>query len=648
MSLRAFALGLLVSSAAFAGGFSKSQDFRAATPEELAMPSLPSAPGAPAASLDWVRVDDDNTAISTEYVRIKVFSDEGKKYGDVEITYRPGYPLFARIDSISARTIRPDGTIVPFDGKVYDKVLYKGGGRALRAKTFSLPDVQPGSILEYRYARRWTEYLLLDTLWTLQRELPVAHLKMSLKPYSTKFNNEFSTYFLYIGLPAGKDVEEVAGAYQLELENMSPVPREPFSPPEEAMNAHVKFYYTRSRVEPAKFWDAETAAQRKQIEGFIAKSSGAQAMGRWLAAGSNDPNETLKKIYARAQSMRNFSFESEKSIQELKKEDITESRTADDVLRKQAGFRNEINRLFVALARGAGLEANVVRVAPRDTVFFSREIPDAQQVSGEIAVVTIDGKPVYLDPGTPYAPLGIVSWEKTDVAGFQIAKDGVKWIEVPQHMPADALTKRNAALRLNGDTLEGTVTVTFSGQEALTRRVRGLGDDEAARKKAIEDEVKGWFADGASLKTTEVGGLNAFDEPLTVTFDVALPVASRTGSRVIVPPSVFAAAAQNPFSAAKRTNPIYFPHAYRVEDEVKLTLPDDLSVAVAPPPAKLSSGPMTYDNEVKVNGSELTFRRAMSVDVLILEPKYYNALRNFFSAVTTADQKPLVLTQKAQ
>ncbi len=644
----ALVLCLLTSTAAFAGGFSKSQDFRAATPEELAMKSLPSAPGSSAAVLDWVEVDDDNTASSTEYVRVKIFTDEGKKYGDVEIPYIPTHPVYGRIGDISARTIRPDGTVVPFDGKVYDKIIYKAGRRALRAKTFSLADVQPGSILEYRYQRRWAESVLFDTLWILQKDLPVAHLKMSLKPYDTNFSNDFSTFFIYIGLPAGKKPERASGAYELELTNVAPVPHELFSPPEEAITAYVRFYYTRSRVEPAKFWESETAVQRKQIEAFLGKAQNARAMGQQLTAGVKDPVEKLKTLYAKAQAMRNYSFESEKSTQEVKKEDITESRNADEVLRRQAGFRDEINRLFVAMARGAGLPADVARVAARDTSFFSREIPDAQQVSGEIAVVTLDGKPLYLDPGTPHAPFGTVSWEKTSVPAFQVSHDGVKWIEVPGHAPAESLTKRTAALKLNGDTLEGTMTVAFHGQEALTRRVRNAGDDEAARKKAFEDEVKGWFADGAAVKAVSFAGLSTFAEPLTATFEVSLPVASRAGSRVVVPLSVFAAAQVNPLAAEKRTNPLYFPYAYRVEDEVKLTMPDGLSVATAPPPAKLNAGPFTYDNEVKVNGSELTYRRALVIDALLIEQKYYNSVRNFFSAVTTADQKPLVLTQKAQ
>src|SRR5437764_12749834 len=76
-------------------------DFRTATPAELAMTSVPFAPGASAVVLDWVQMRDDVDSRETEYVRIKILSEEGKKYGDVSIPY---VPLVANLDTLEART----------------------------------------------------------------------------------------------------------------------------------------------------------------------------------------------------------------------------------------------------------------------------------------------------------------------------------------------------------------------------------------------------------------------------------------------------------------------------------------------------------------------------------------------------------------
>ncbi len=58
------------------------------------------------------------------------------------------------LGEISGRTIHADGTIIPFTGKPYLKVMEKTEGVKVQERVFTLPDVEVGSIIEYRYATR--------------------------------------------------------------------------------------------------------------------------------------------------------------------------------------------------------------------------------------------------------------------------------------------------------------------------------------------------------------------------------------------------------------------------------------------------------------------------------------------------------------
>ena len=116
--------------------------------EELKMTSMPEAPGAPAVYL-YRQVDrDDNTSREYNYIRIKILTEEGRKYADIDIPFVKGSES---IQNLKARTIRPDGSIVNFDGKFYEKEIVRARGLKYLAKTFTLPDVQVGSVIEYRY-----------------------------------------------------------------------------------------------------------------------------------------------------------------------------------------------------------------------------------------------------------------------------------------------------------------------------------------------------------------------------------------------------------------------------------------------------------------------------------------------------------------
>lgn len=634
----------LFSVSAFARGFSQTQDFRPATPEELAMKSVPGHEGAEAAILDWVRFDDDQNSTMSEYVRIKVFTEAGKKHSDVELVYVPMYPYSARIDDISARTIRPDGSTVNFDGKVYDKVVFKVGRNAVRAKTFTLTDVQPGSIIEYRYIRRWSPDLLIDTTWEVQRDIPVLHAKFTLQPYDS--NGQYGSFFTYYGLPAGSLPKKNGKVFELEITNMPALRVEEYMPPEEQLRAKVNFVYTASTVKPDQFWEHQAPAFAKEIDKFL-NAKEAKAEAAKLITGVTDARAQLEKIYAHVQSFRNYSFEAARTQQEVKRESIREARHAGDVLRNKAGFTHEINRAFVALARAAGFDADALRVAPRDEVFFTEKIPDADQMSGEVAVVLLDGKPLYLDPGTPGAPFGLLSWEKTNVPSIQSLKGGRHaWGTVPGQPAQEAVTRRKADLKLNGDVLEGTVTMTYVGQEALMQRLRHRDEDEATRKKDFEDQVKKLFPDGAEVKLSALTGFEGNGREVTATFDVKLPnVVAAAGSRTMLPISVFSTTAKNPFAPTTRTHLIYFAYPSQKEDEVRVTLPDGLGPQTLPQPGNIDAGIMKYRTETKRDGNVITFTRQVIYGANLVDVKHYNALRSFFGNVTNADQQPIVLAK---
>jgi hypothetical protein len=629
----------LIFASSLSAALSKAQDFRNATPEELSMKSLDSAPGAPAAILDWVRVDE--LGSMSEYYRIKVFSDEGKKYADVEIPYVASYPVRGQVTNIAARTIHADGSITPFDGKVYDKLLYKGSHGIVRAKTFSMADVRPGSILEYHYVTRWPENLLIDTEWIIQKSIPIEHASFTLTTYT---GDEFGSFFTYSSLPPGVMPALVGTArnkYGMELAHLPAYVEEPYGLPAAQVKPRVCFYYTSSHMRPEAFWPAQTKDWNKEIEMFLGRGRAAATLAANATVGQEqDPVAKLHKLYTYVQELKNFSSDTTAS-------DYKDAKGVDDVLAAKGGSSRELVRTFVALARGAGFDANVIRVAPRDERFFSDKLPDAEQMSAEIAQVTVAGKPLYFDAGTAHAPFGVLSWEKTYVPAIRMTTAGPEWIKTPSDPPAAALVQRKADLRLDGDTLKGTLTIAFRGQEALVRRLRG--DDDATRKKALEEEIKGWFPNGAVLNIKSAEGLSSTDDAVVVQADAELPgVVSRAGLRLMMPMSIFAASAKSPFAASTRSAPIYFHYSRQEDDDVKLTLPAKYTAGSQPPPSDLNAGSFTYKMTVSEQGSEITMHRSLVIDAMFIDTDQYAGVRRFFNAAATADQRPLLINPPSE
>src|SRR3954469_21421340 len=156
-------------------------------------------PGGRAAVILYFQ-SDTNDQISEEsiYVRQKILTEEGKKYGDIELPYLKN---FSRVEEIKARVVQLDGSILPFDGKIYDKVVVKSKTLKVQVRAFTLPALQPGSIIEYRYKLRMDARMLFDTTWNIQRELLIKKARFTLKPYDGPTSVPLRLRWITNGLP---------------------------------------------------------------------------------------------------------------------------------------------------------------------------------------------------------------------------------------------------------------------------------------------------------------------------------------------------------------------------------------------------------------------------------------------------------------
>ena len=140
--LTSFTLFVLLTAFCILPVAARAEGFQPVSPDELKMTDEPLAPGAPAIILyrEVDRDDRGNTGHENVYYRIKILKEEGRKYADIEI------PFFKEngnnIVNVHARTIHPDGSIVNFEGKAFDKSIAKAKGLKYMAKTFTLPDVE--------------------------------------------------------------------------------------------------------------------------------------------------------------------------------------------------------------------------------------------------------------------------------------------------------------------------------------------------------------------------------------------------------------------------------------------------------------------------------------------------------------------------
>jgi len=76
---------------------------------------------------------------------------------------------------------------------------------------------------------------------------------------------------------------------------------------------------------------------------------------------------------------------------------------------------------------------------------------------------------------------------------------------------------------------------------------------------------------------------------------------------------------------------------------VTIDLPLGWQVQSLPQPQNQDGHIVTYSLKAEKDASSLHLTRKITVDFLLIDSKYYGALRNFFQVVRTGDEEQIVL-----
>jgi hypothetical protein len=168
--------------------------------------------------------------------------------------------------------------------------------------------------------------------------------------------------------------------------------------------------------------------------------------------------------------------------------------------------------------------------------------------------------------------------------------------------------------------------------------------DEVARKKFLEERVTSQIGVAAEAELTNKPDWANSETPLVAEYTLKIPGwASNAGKRVVLPAAIFTAGEKGVFEHANRVQPIYFDYPYQKADDITVELPAGWQVSSVPPAQDLNGKVVVYNAKVEPSHGSLRLTRKLTIDVLLVDQKYYPALRNFFQAVRTSDAVQIVV-----
>jgi hypothetical protein len=638
----------------FAKAIPAGDDWLPIAPADLALKDNPASPGANAMILyrsshvnaQRAAVDGD---VDEEYIRIKIFTEAGVK-AEANPTIR-FFKEDSDIHDIRARTIRPDGSVVNFDGKVYEKIVERTGESSDLTKTFSLSNVEPGCIVEYKYREQYKPKFLYSEHWVISGPLFTRDAVFSIAPYIPRSEFDPTLYFRTKNLALGSLPQRQGnGSYSMEVHNIPAVKEESLMPPLRVLEARVDFFY-RNRGEPAgetteQYWNRMGKKWSGELESFLNKKSVLeQELSRTVAAGDS-PEVKLQKIYARVQKIRDLSYEPAKTASEKKAEDIKPDENAEDVLKRNYATGRQLNFLFIGLARTAGFEATDVYLVPRNRDVFTPAGQDTSGLTGDVVWAQAGGKEYWLDPAALYYPFGLIPWSETESQGVRVTKQGAEFVKSPAAATSDATVLRSAELELKEDgSAVGKLQMEFSGVPGAAQRTSLRRDDEEGRRKVLQNEIRRALPPGSTFEITKVANWDDSAAPLRVEGNVTVPeFGSPVGHRMLVPIALFRSSYEASFNAEHRVNLIRFSYRFEQLDDIKIHGPAGFKFAALPPKKSINAGSsMSYEISATEQGDAVEVKRNFTLSEIGFTADSYDALRSFFGNMKSNDAVQLVL-----
>lgn len=627
------------------------KDWRPVSPDDLTSKTPVVEPDADAEAIFWeVRVDDssaDDLSLK-HYVRVKIFTDRGvEQYSKHDIIFNTG----TKIKDVEARITNPDGSTSFLKKEdVIERDIVKANGVKVRAKTFALPNLKVGSIVEFRY-REVIDNAEANMRLVFQHELPIRNISYYVKPFA----GDRGMYYEPFHMGDAKFEKDKNGFSRVTMTNVPAFREEPSMLPEDDVRSWIYIYYASTeRKAPTEYWKDINKFHFGHTKDTFKANDDIKNITAGLIAGAISDEEKLHRIFDWTKTnIRNLQYAPKVVEEDWKK--ANSSKSPGDTVKLKFGYGLQITYVFGAMARAAGFDVREAFSGNRSEMIFDPRVANASLMLGSFfAAVKMGDKWEFFNPASYYAPYGMLGWSTEGQTAMITDDKGPIWVPLGLANADKSMEKRSGKFKLLSDgSLEGEGRIEYTGHQAATIKSINRGDSEIEREKYLKDKLRSMILGSAEIESFTMENLDDPEKPVVYTFKVRIPdYASRTGKRIFFQPNVFERSAKPRFVSSTRKYDIYISYPYSESDDITVEIPEGFALesADAPTPVKdkqgIGSDQVTMG--ITTDGKTLVYKRTFSFgnDGYVQFPvSSYPALKQFFEAFNKVDVHQLTLKQ---
>lgn len=577
--------------------------------------------------------DDDYHLITRRRMRIKILHQREIERGNIRIRFytKDKFEFLYQIRGVTYNMEDGRGVLSTLDKK---SIFTEKDDNVFSSVKFALPNVKPGSIIEYEYTSNMQHYGGLRD-WHFQHDIPTLKscYMLTILPnaefrYQVQKKNDYSIVI--------KPMSEQGKIY-FEMNNIGGLRYEPYMDAIKDYVQKVEFQFSGytnrfgSQTKVNQTWQdlAYELMRDKNFGGVIKKDLPDISEIKGIVATKTSDSAKVTAIYNYVRN--NFTWNGYYSTYA--------SDGLKNAWQKRNGNAAEINLILINLLQAFDLQASPLLIAERDYGKVNTDYPFVDRFNKVAAYIVADGHTYILDATQKYCPPGLTPYPLLNTIAFVVDKKDSKLIKILSgrysYMNTIAL---NAEINNNGS-LKGTGKITSGEYSKQLRTEKIKTEPKNFIKDVLQESSSEMVIDDCTFDNVDDDN-KPLEQHITFHHDQDL-----AGGFAFINYNLFTGFAKNPFTAEERFSNINFGYPYNIALQVKTKLPANATIDKLPADKEISSmdKQTIVSRKLKVENNVLIATIIFKQTTTLVPGDDYSNLKTLYQRITDLLNEQVVI-----
>lgn len=307
--------------------------------------------------------------------------------------------------------------------------------------------------------------------------------------------------------------------------------------------------------------------------------------------------------------------------------------------KSKTGNVADLNLMLVSMLQKAGLDAAPVVLSTVNNLLINYSFPSKTSLNYVIASVMINGKLYLMDATEKMSDINMLPLRDLNQRGFRIANGKTEEVPLNNYSMSNSKETINAVLTADGK-VNGNFAEVRDAYFAMNDKINQTEDPKEFQK----DYLRKYTFDIDGFKIDE----NAEKGIMRYSFKFEdLKFGEVVGDKIIINPLLFAQLKKSSFTQENRNYPLEFGSLLSQTKTIKIKIPEGYKVESLPQSKQhiLQGEAAGYSYQVQEQDGYIVLLTVFQIGHPVLPPTYYQPMKQLESQQITAEAQQVVLVK---